>query len=459
MAASKLLQGLLGLAALVVLASSPVRAAPAGSVEYTQGVATVQTSNQTQIAGPGAPVNQGDTITTAPNSYTVVKMADGTRMTVRPDSKLVVTTYDYRPSDTGSSGSMVFSLLRGGMRAITGLIPKRDTNAARIITPTATVGIRGTDFDARLCNNDCGSGTVAGDTRPSRSNAIIASARILSETGVITAVNGQGQRRLMATGAPIYPGDTLETPKGIYAVLVFRDESRVTVQPNTRMKVDDFVFDAKQPTEGRFFVSLLKGGMRAFTGLIGQANHDNVAVRTPTATVGIRGTGIDVQCLGTCSGDPALPDDDGIKVTVWLGEIVLRSNDGKDLLVVVTGETGQINDVFPRGQKSQNPLMFDTPRPDQVAFDMALLFGETELADNAEGLYVLVRDGHVSLETATGELDLGQGESGYTNGSVLIRPINVPNVLEYDTVPLPGGKYGSLLSLINSQGVSAVCSK
>ncbi len=459
MAASRRLARLIGVVALSALFGT-AQAAPAGSVEYTQGVATVQTSNQTQIAGPGAAVNQGDTITTAPNSYTVVKMADGTRMTVRPDSKLVVTTYDYRPSESGSSGSMVFSLLRGGMRAITGLIPKRDTNAARVITPTATVGIRGTDFDARLCSNDCGSGTIAGDTRPARSNAIVASARVLSETGVITAVNGQGQRRLMATGAPVYPGDTLETPAGIYAVLVFRDESRVTVQPKTRMKVDDFVFDAKQPTEGRFFVSLLKGGMRAFTGLIGQANHDNVAVRTPTATVGIRGTGIDVQCLGTCAGEPSLPDDDGIKVTVWLGEIVLRGLDGKDLLVVVSGETGQIDSVYPAGHKSDMPLKFDTPRPDQVAFDMELLFGETQLADNAEGLYVLVRDGHVSLELpGGGELDLGQGESGYTNGTVLIRPITVPNVLEYDTVPLPGGKYGSLLSLINSQGVSAVCSK
>ncbi len=459
MAASKQFARAAFAGTILSLFAALAHAAPAGSIEYTQGVATVQSGTAaTHIAGPGAPVNQGDTITTAPNSYTVVKMVDGTRMTVRPDSKLVVTTYDYQPTDTGSSGSMVFSLLRGGLRAITGIIPKRDVNAARIVTPTATVGIRGTDFDARICSGDCGSGGVA-DARAQHANNIIASARVLSETGVIFATNAQGTRRLMATGAPIYPGDTLETPAAISAVIVFRDETRMTIQPATRMKVDDFVFDVKQPTEGRFFVSLLKGGLRAFTGIIGQANHDNVAVRTATATVGIRGTGWDVSCQGSCAGEANSGDDDGLKTTVWLGEIVLKSPSGQELLVVTSGETGFINPRNPNGSKGGNALDFQTPRPDQVKVDMALLFGETELSDNQQGLYVLVRDGHVSLETATGELDLGQGEAGFTDGTLLIRPINVPNVLQYDFIPLPGGKYGDLLSLINAQGVNAVCSR
>ncbi len=459
MAASKLTAGAWLCAALLTLAAPfAAHAAPAGAVEYTQGVATVQGGAQTHIAGPGAQVNQGDTITTAPGSYTVVKLSDGTRMTIRPDSKMVITTYDYQPNQANGGGSMVFSLLRGGLRAITGLIPKRDVNAARIITPTATVGIRGTDFDARLCNGDCGTGTLVGDTRVQHPNNIVASARVLSETGVTYAINAQGNRRLMATGAPVYPGDTIETPVGINAVLVFRDETRMTVQPNTRMKVDDFVFDAKQPTEGRFFVSLIKGGLRAFTGVIGRANHDNVAVRTPTATVGIRGTGYDLQCVGSCANEAPGSDGDGLTATVWDGVIVLRAPDGAELLVLNSGETGFINRTTP-AIKIDRALNFDTPRPDQVTVDMALLFGETDLSDNRDGLYVLVRDGHVSLELGTGELDLGQGETGFTDGVVLIRPIITPTILQYDPIPLPGGKYGDLLSLINSQGVPAQCSR
>jgi hypothetical protein len=446
----------LGLVASLAMGQAAI-AAPAGSVQYTQGVATVQNAtSQSHIAGAGAQINQGDTITTAPGSFAVLKLSDGTMMTVRPDSKLVVTTYDYQATATGSTGSMVFGLLRGGLRAVTGLIPKRDINAARIVTPTATVGIRGTDFDARLCSGDCPieSGQAA---RVSKPNAIIASARILSEVGGITATDAAGAHRLMATGAPVYPGDTIETPTNGYAVLVFRDETRMTVQPNTRMKIDDFVFDKKQPTEGRFFVSLLKGGLRAFTGVIGRANHDNVTVRTPTATVGIRGTGWDLQCIGSCAGDPPVAAQDGFTATVWLGEIVLKNPGGQEVLVLVSGETGIIKPGH-TGEKSTDALMFTTPRPDSLVVDMDLLFGEVELSGAENGLWVLVRDGHVSLETANGELDLGRGESGYTDGTQLLRPILTPDFLILDSTPLPGGKNsGDLLSLIKSQGVVAQC--
>jgi hypothetical protein len=444
------------LAALLAFTEGAL-AAPAGSVQYTQGVATVQNaSTQSHIAGAGAQINQGDTITTAPGSYAVLKLSDGTLMTVRPDTKLVVTTYDYQQTATGSSGSMVFGLLRGGLRAITGLIPKRDINAARIITPTATVGIRGTDFDARLCNGDCP--VQAGQAaRVGHQNAIIASARIFLEVGGITATDAQGGHRLMATGAPIYPGDTIETPPNGYAVLVFRDETRMTVQPNSRMKIDDFVFDKKQPTEGRFFISLLKGGLRAFTGVIGQANHDNVAVKTPTATVGIRGTGWDLQCVGSCAGDPPVGSQDGLTATVWLGEIVLKTPVGQDVLVLLSGETGIIKPGH-TGEKSTDALKFTTPRPDSLDVNMDLLFGEVELAGSESGLWVLVRDGHVSLETSTGELDLGRGESGYTDGTQLLRPILTPDFLILDSTPLPNAKdSGDLLSLIKSQGVVAQC--
>jgi hypothetical protein len=138
--------------------------------------------------------------------------------------------------------------------------------------------------------------------------------------------------------------------------------------------------------------------------------------------------------------------------------IVLRAPDGAELLVLNSGETGFINRTTP-AIKIDRALNFDTPRPDQVTVDMALLFGETDLSDNRDGLYVLVRDGHVSLELGTGELDLGQGETGFTDGVVLIRPIITPTILQYDPIPLPGGKYGDLLSLINSQGVPAQCSR
>ena len=51
--------------------------------------------------------------------------------------------------------SLLLGLLKGGLRVATGLIGKRNPAAVSFSTPTATIGIRGTEFDARLCEDDC----------------------------------------------------------------------------------------------------------------------------------------------------------------------------------------------------------------------------------------------------------------------------------------------------------------
>jgi hypothetical protein len=45
--------------------------------------------------------------------------------------------------------------VRGGFRAISGLIGKVDRQAYRVATPAATIGIRGTDYEVQLCTTDC----------------------------------------------------------------------------------------------------------------------------------------------------------------------------------------------------------------------------------------------------------------------------------------------------------------
>ena len=56
---------------------------------------------------------------------------------------------------SGTLDGFFTSLFKGGVRVVAGLIAKLFPNAARLTTPTDTVGIRGTDFDARLCGTDC----------------------------------------------------------------------------------------------------------------------------------------------------------------------------------------------------------------------------------------------------------------------------------------------------------------
>ncbi len=426
-----------GLAALLMV--SGAAAQNAGEVEFSRGVGFAQTPGQVpRTLGKGLPLREGDRLTTSDGGSAIIKLEDGTRMTVRPNSEIVLQQYKF--AQNSPDNSMVMQLLRGGMRAITGLIAKSSPNAARIQTNTATIGIRGTDFDARVCARDCGteSSRVAERARP---NAVQASAKVVSAQGQLEAVDGAGTRRRLVDGGSVYPGDLVETSTGTKAVLAFRDESRVTLGGGTRFRVDNFVFDDKNPGEGRFLVSLLRGSVRALTGLIGKANTRNVGFATSTATIGIRGTGLDLDC-----------GDDGCSFFTWLGSIVVTPT-GQTALEALTAGQGLF--VGASGIRPFTvPTLQDLQRPDGVNVDMRQLFSSNEVSDDQEGLFVFVRDGHIEVSTSREVLHLGKGEAGFAadNGGTA-RPSQIPKFLDFDRLPLPNSRNPMLASILGDSGI------
>jgi hypothetical protein len=426
--------------ALVVAFVPPAWAQSAGTVEFSRGVGFAQAPGQApRTLGQGLPLSEGDRLTTADGAFAIVRLQDGTKMTVRPGSELVLEQYKFR--EGAADNSMVMRLLRGGFRAITGLISKNAPSAARVQTGTSTIGIRGTDFDARLCSSgDCmrEAARVADKPRP---NAVLASAKVVSVEGQISAVDTNGQRRVMVAGAGVFPGELVETEPGTKAVLAFRDESRVTLGASTRFRIDNFNFDAGNPGEGRFLVSLLRGSVRALTGLIGRANTRNVGFTTPTATVGIRGTGLDLDC-----------SDMNCAFFTWLGAIVVSPNGQTALDALLAGQGLSIG---PDGIRplSDTPLN-DLPRPDGVEVNFQQLFGLSDSPEDREGLFVLVRDGHIEILTATEVLHLGRGEAGFADAAGRVsRPALMPRFLDYDLVPLPNHPNPLLASIMSDAGV------
>ncbi|MEM7196627.1 MAG: FecR family protein, partial [Pseudomonadota bacterium] len=84
-------------------------------------------------------------------SFIVIKMEDNTKITLRPESSMVISEFQ----DDKDNESAELSLLKGGLRTVTGLIGKNKPDAVKLKTKVATIGIRGTDFIARLCGGDC----------------------------------------------------------------------------------------------------------------------------------------------------------------------------------------------------------------------------------------------------------------------------------------------------------------
>jgi hypothetical protein len=407
--------------------------------------------------GKGLPLREGDRLTTSDGAAAIIKLEDGTRMTLRPNSELVVQQYRFK-AETPADNNMVLQLLRGGFRAVTGLISKSSPNAAKVQTSTSTIGIRGTDFDVRICGPECKaeSSRVNEVARP---NAVLASAKLVAAQGEIYAVDPAGVKRRMVDGASLYPGETVETGPATKLVLVFRDESRITLGSNTRFKVDSFIFDAKNPKEGMFLVSLLKGSLRALTGLVGKANNRNVGFTTATATIGIRGTGLDLDCGAS----------DSCSFFTWLGTIEVTPAGQTALQTLQAGQGLFVGRTGIRPLSA--PTLENLPRPDTIQVNTQQLFsgagtpntpdspgapntadapgsppggGEPPAAADEEGLYVFVRDGHIEVVstnkfTAVKEtLHLGRGETGFaSNNGTTKRPPSTPLFIQADKVPMP----------------------
>lgn len=434
--------------AFLLLASGTVRAQSAGEVEFSRGVGFAQTPGEApRTLGRGLPLREGDRLTTSEGASAIIKLQDGTRMTVRPNSELVLQQYQFR--ENAPDNSFLMQLVRGGFRAVTGVISRNSPNAARIQTNTATIGIRGTDFDARVCRTDCAqeSNQIQESARP---NAVQASAKIINAQGEIFAVDGAGTRRRLVNGAGVYPGDLIETARGAQAVLAFRDETRITLGSQTRFRIDNFVYDSNNADDGRFLASVLRGSVRALTGLIARANNRNVGFSTATATIGIRGTGFDVKCTGPCAGEPAEPGA-GLTLWTWLGSIAV-SPTGQTALEVLQAGQGLLitpSSILP----VQVQPDIEGPRPDQVNVPPKL-FASDNVSDASEGLFVFVRDGHIEIASATDILHLGRGEAGFagTNGETA-RPNLIPKFIDFDRIPLPTSRNPLLTSILTESGV------
>lgn len=111
-------------------------------------------------------------------------------------------------------------------------------------------------------------------------------------SGNAKIVGKDGQTRTAVRGGELFSGETVETVDG-RVQLRFRDGASMSLQPATRFRVDDYRFveqSGKASSGDRGFFSLLKGGFRTLTGLIGKQQREQYKVDTAVATIGIRGT-------------------------------------------------------------------------------------------------------------------------------------------------------------------------
>ncbi len=133
--------------AILSLFSTNLQAAEAGKIQFVSGTAQVIDANgKARAATKGDAVQEGETLTTGPESAVQLLMADKGLIAIRPNSQLKIDSYHYANSHDGSEKGTL-ALVKGSFRSITGMIGKTNKDAYKVTTPTATIGIRGTDHE------------------------------------------------------------------------------------------------------------------------------------------------------------------------------------------------------------------------------------------------------------------------------------------------------------------------
>lgn len=177
--------------------------------------------------------------------------------------------------------------------------------------------------------------------------------KVLLSLGEVKVVRN-GKTEPLAKGAAVQVGDAITTGVASNAQLRMSDGAVIAIRAQSEFKINEYKFSGKEDGSEKANLSLVKGGVRAVTGTIGKTNQDNLKVNAVVATVGIRGTGFNINyCNGDCINKDKSAAKDGLYAGVFEGKISVTNQAGT--------ETLGINQYLFVADKDAVPVRLSTP--------------------------------------------------------------------------------------------------
>jgi hypothetical protein len=398
-----------GLWLSLLVAIFPVFANPqvVGHITFVKGSnAAQQPGAAPRILGKDTEIFQGDNIQTTERSFVIIEFTDGAKVTVRPDSNFTIDHYDSKSAN--KAAQMV--LHQGGVNASTGDIAKGNPESFQIKTPTATVKPESekSEFTVGICDKECeekGKKEAAANAERTEQSVV---ARVVDIKGNVSAINRadkNSKERPLSLGNPLYNSDTISSERDSYALLVFPDGQKITLQANSEMDIKQYNYQIKGKKD-QVLLRLANGGLRALTGSIGKNDHNAYKLDTPVATIGIRGSGGDTATDGT-----------GLQQTTWQDTMFVRTPSGEEydvregfsLSMPNANSQPQIYSTPPNAPKPNEP------RPDTNKSDPKELFKEKPPAKGDTSVHVTKGRASVDSNTNKNTKTVNEGETGSTN--------------------------------------------
>lgn len=232
---------------------------------------------------------------------------------------------------------------------------------------------------------------------------LVLSSSVLAEiAGTVTHLSGpllakkaDGTSKILSQKSTVESGDLLVSEKNTYARVKFTDNSEITLKPNTQIRIDEYLFDQSRPEADSAVFNLIKGGLRALTGLVGKrGNQDSYKLKAPSATIGIRGTDYIAQVVEAPPGAGGGASQDA------------------DM-----GSSRQVGALSRLG--GATPIELED-------VDAVVVGAPPGAGGLAPGLYVQVLDGMIHLTNQGGSQNFSAGQFGYTP-SLTQPPVVLPS--------------------------------
>ena len=132
-----------GMAVAVLLITS-ASAAEIGQIKVSSGQVAVERKGEALPGRVGMRLESSDVLKTGPDGSVGITMSDNSLLSAGPNSILSLERFDFDP--TSNQGRFDAQLQKGSLAVISGRIAKQSPEAMTVRTPSATLGVRGTEF-------------------------------------------------------------------------------------------------------------------------------------------------------------------------------------------------------------------------------------------------------------------------------------------------------------------------
>lgn len=177
------------------------------------------------------------------------------------------------------------------------------------------------------------------------------------------SIQRKSQTLTGAKGTGVEMADAVKTLQGKVGI-TFEDNTKVQVNENSKLVIDDFVYDPKSKT-GKVALNMALGTVRYASGQIAKSNPQSVAVNTPSATVSVRGTDFTatvdemgastIILLPSCPNNRSTRNAKDIEADCVTGTIWVENDAGR----VILNQPFQATKVENRGVMPTKPVVLN----------------------------------------------------------------------------------------------------